>query len=141
MKSLLESNAGVKGAHLFLMQVGDAGAPRLTLGLYVEGPAGQWVLPQLNRRFHQEPLDFAPYESPEIILLDSIPGGEEVRERIPALFDRDPDRPSGSPAINPDPDPAETPEFEKEEDTTSSSDASRQDEGGRRRRLMWPFRR
>ena len=142
LRELFEENAAVRGAYLFLMQVGENSPPRLALGIDVEGAAGQWVIPQVNRLFSSEPLSFEPYETPELVLLENIPGSQSVRETVVPLFER----------------PGETigtAESEERQETIDDDNAPAPDEpafaagsdeiepadDAPRRRSLWPFRR
>lgn len=131
LASMMDSNPAIKSAHLFLMQMGDATAPELTLGIHAEGAASQWVEPQITRLLQQQKLSFDPYGTPRLLLLHAIPGAESVRNSVPAFFLRDGE----------DEELQEEPEEEEMiEDTEDLSDVSPSGaEEAPKRKGRWPF--
>jgi len=152
VQEILESNAAVVTAHLFLMQVGEAQPPILTLGVHAEGAAAQWVIPQLTRALRRESLSFEPYQTPQLYSLDNEPGAEQIRKTVPAFYTR-----AGAELAEYD-EMIEIPASAESEEVTESAEATGYEEANEseeatetgdedetndvlppRRRQLWPF--
>jgi len=88
---LLENNEAVASAHLFLMQVGEAAAPQLKIGIWSNGSGAQWLPQQYARLLRQKQLSFEPFDVPEMVILNEIPGGENLRDNLPPFYQSDED--------------------------------------------------
>ncbi|MDQ2731262.1 MAG: SseB family protein [Armatimonadota bacterium] len=131
LAAMMESNPAIKSAHLFLMQMGDATAPELTLGIHAEGAASQWVEPQVTRLMQQQKLLFDPYDAPRLLLLHAVPGAESVRNSVPPFFLRDDE----GEELGEEPEEEATMEAAGDQEASSSSGP----DDAPKKRGRWPF--